>query len=187
MPQLSYTQQTRVLLAKPPVSAVRCDSVQCDQDLPEEADNVLREIFANALERAVNSNNEENLTYDPFFDYEEDLSGNVDYVDTHEVTEDDHKLANDCEEELVEYANDHFVDEEVSNDAHEPSDVCHLELDEYANEHLVDEEISETAVEGSYDAFDDDSSATDVAWEETPYYSTDDDQQDLAWEESPYY
>ena len=97
---VSYSHQNSDLSAEPIVSAVRCDSVQSDYNLPEEADHALWEIFANVLEWAVNSNADEKPTEGlvwgdhPF--YEENLLEQDEFVDASEVTKAAHELTDAC-------------------------------------------------------------------------------------------
>ena len=152
-----------------------CGSVSCDDNL----NVVVREMFADALERAVNSNEQ------TASDVPEDSWADHPYYDDPDESQQDVSVPdNGCEGEAWE---DHPYYDDLGSPV---TDQGNDELDILTQEegqgeaHLPDEAAP-------------DDSEEEVAWEEHPYYDTpveedcqaesDVPEEDVAWEDSPYY
>ena len=171
---------------QPTARLPECGALQCDDSL----NIVVREMFANALERAINSNEqtasdvpglswEEHPFYDNLdHDEAEQVSDPPDDApdDTHEVAWEDHPYYDDLGSSETDRGEDDELDRPQNTSTH---DVDQQESD--------DEVVPEDAQE-------------EVAWEDHPHYDTPaeeedqltesdvpEDEEDVAWEDSPYY
>ena len=178
-PAHSYTDQ-------PTARLPQCGSLTCDDNI----NTVLREMFADALERAVNSNEE------PASDVPGDSWANHPYYDDADPEEDQQDAAvpdETCEGEAWEdhpYYDDLGSPETDHGD--EELDTPALEEDQQGSQ-LPDEAPSDD----QQDEAASDDQQNEVAWEDHPYYDTpeeevshaesDDSEEDVAWEDSPYY
>jgi len=166
----AYPSMHMSTMARP----VACNSVMFDEvSAPIEVaydTTILREMFADALERAIASND---------MDYsQEDCNNNEVVADIHHDYG-DHDVALD-ETQEVAWADHPFYDDLGSSE----TDHGDEELDTPVHDDQQDEIIS-------------DDQQDEVIWEDHPYYDTSDEEdshaesdvseEDVAWEDSPYY
>ena len=160
---------------QPTARLPKCGSLTCDDDL----NTVVREMFADALERAVNSNEEtaSDVPGDSWADHP--------YYDDpdHEEDQQDEAVPDEtCEGEAWE---DHPYYDDLGSPETDHGD----ELDSPAHDEDQGSDLPEEAAT--------DDQQDEVAWEDHPFYDTpeeeasqaesDDSEEDVAWEDSPYY
>jgi len=181
----------------------QCAPLSCNILPPDElnVNNVTREMFADTIENAVSADFAEHPYYDHEYDDQFDESDYntfcVDIVASDHHHTDDDQSCYDSDDLGLDNASDAAYEEETAIADYEEIAADVYENHPYGNDLDVEEDYAvheDHPYEDSNDAIDDGSTATDVAWEETPYYPTDDDQQDtyedqqdIAWEDSPYY
>ena len=125
---------------------------QCDQLLGDEVNNVARELFADALERAVNANFAEH----PYYDHNANFAEHP-YYDHNEINLDCGGDGQPITEDMLGY------DASVSD--YEPEGVLTYDDVEAAHEDQVDYATDEATC-----------SEQEVPWEEHPFYDTPDDE-----------
>jgi len=186
---------------------VGCSSVNCDErpDLNDADINIMaRELFADALERAIASNN--NVHYDEDWNnnevYEEALGGK-EFAEEHEDFNHDTynpaepfaniEEARDGSEEDAcvtdtEWASHPYYD--TPNDEHDEDHLdYHDGLADDANELIIDEDDEASAID-EHDATlanEDVTSARDEDDDQQTEASSDDQEDEVAWEDHPYY
>ena len=167
--------------ASPATLTTNCGALDCD----ENSNIVLREMFADALERAINST--ENTAFDepetPDHPFHADFENDVEF---HDEFEDDG-------ENVVRDASDFPEPDPLAWENHSRySDEIDCEKDDQSSDGPIDD-VSEIEDQLQQNLTMDggDSNQGDqlgLAWEDHPYYDTPEEElEDVEWEDSFYY